>query len=109
MRKRSMVETVVLSAALILIPLVTRAALEESKIVVGVVKAISDSKITITTPSVDTNQMNELDVQTQADTKFDGLSRAEIKEGDRLKIEYHQDLDKIMADTVTNDKEIIQK
>lgn len=101
MKKSSFLETVVLSVALILIPLVTRAALEESKIVEGVVKAVSESKITLTTQSIDSKQTNEIDVQTLSDTKFDGLKKAELKEGDKIRVQYHQDLESLTADIVT--------
>ena len=102
MKKRSILETVVLSAALIFIPLVTRAALEESKVIEGVVKAVSDSKITLTVQSIGKSQTNDIDLQTLADTKFEGVNKTEIKEGDKLKIEYHQDLDSFTADSVKN-------
>lgn len=102
MKKHSMVETVVLSAALIFIPLVTRAALEESKVIEGVVKAVTDSKITLIVPSEDNIQTNEIDLQTLSDTKFDGVNKDDIKEGDAIRVEYHQDMDALTADTVKN-------
>ena len=103
MNNLSLMEIMVLSAALICIPLVTRAALEESKVIEGIVQVVQENKIVIAQSGDDKNS-NTIDFQTQPGTTFEGVSKTDIKEGDKLRVGYHEDHDVYMADTVTHVK-----
>lgn len=102
MRKRSILETVILSGALVFIPLVTRAALyEDSKVVEGIIKSVSTDAVTVVVQSPDGKQISEVDVQAKPETKVQDGILTDLKEGDRIKIEYHEDKDLKTADTIT--------
>ncbi len=101
MRKRSFLDTVVLSAALVFIPLLTHAALyEDSKFVEGIVKAVSEGTITLTTPSTDGIASQEVAIKAKDDTAYEDVQLAELKEGDRIRVEYHEDQDVKTADSI---------
>ena len=104
MRKRPIFETVVLSAALVFIPLVTRAALYgDSKIVAGIVKAVSDDSITVTENAADGSQGNDITLQAQSATQYPDIQLKDLKEGDRIRVEYHEDQNLKVADSVAKD------
>lgn len=104
MRKRPILETVVLSAALVFIPLVTRAALYgDSKIVAGIVKAVSDDSITVTENAADGSQGNDITLQAQSATQYPDIQLKDLKEGDRIRVEYHEDQNLKVADSVAKD------
>ena len=101
MKKRSMLETVVLSAALVFIPLITRAALnEDSKVIEGIIKAVANDTVTVIAQSTGGNQISEVDIHAKPETKYQDVTLADLKEGDRIKVEYHEDNNLKAADTI---------
>lgn len=101
MSKPTILETVVLASALVLIPLITRAALyEDSKLIEGIVKAVSENTITLTTQSPDGIGAEEVAIKAQEATKFDDVNLTDLKEGDRIRVEYHEDQDIKTADNI---------
>ena len=101
MNKKSMLETVVLSAVLVFIPLLASAALlENSKMIEGVIKAIADDTVTIVAQSVDGKQISEVNIHAKPETKYQDATLADLKEGDLIKVEYHDDHDLKAADTI---------
>ena len=102
MNKRSMLDTVVLSAALVFIPLITRAALhEDSKVIQGIVKAVADDAVTVVVQSVDGQQISEIDIHANPETKYQDVTLKDLKEGDHLKVAYHEDDKSKTADMIT--------
>lgn len=105
MRKRPILETVVLSAALVFIPLVTRAALYgDSKIVAGIVKAVSGDSVTVTENAADGAKASEVTFQAQSATQYPDIQLKDLKEGDRIRVEYHEDQNLKVADTIAKDE-----
>ena len=101
MNKRPMLETVVLSVALILIPLVTRAALYgDLKSIEGIVKAVADDTVTVTAQSPDGKQTGEIDFHAKPETQYQDIKLTDLKEGDRIKVKYHEDQDMKTADSI---------
>lgn len=98
-------EIVILSAALIFIPFVTRAALEEAKVVEGVVQAVEDNKISVIANSGDNQHSNIIDFQIQPKTNFQGIAKADLKEGDKVKVGYYQADQVYVAESVANAQE----
>jgi capsid protein len=104
MRKRPIFETVVLSAALVFIPLVTRAALYgDSKVVAGIVKAVSGDSVTVTENAADGSQGNDITIQAQSATQYPDVQLKDLKEGDRIRVEYHEDQNLKVADSIAKD------
>jgi capsid protein len=102
MNKPSILETVVLSAALVCIPLITRAALyEDSKFVEGIVKAVSQNTITLTAKSPDGVGEKDVAIEAQDKTTYQDVNLAELKQGDRIRVEYHDNQDLKTADSIT--------
>ena len=101
MGKPTILETVVLALALVCIPLITRAALyEDSKILEGIVKAVSENTITLTTELPDGIGAKEIAINAQESTKYEDVNLADLKEGDRIRVEYHVDQDIKTADSI---------
>lgn len=100
MKNLSLMEIVVLSAALICIPLVTRAALDESKVIEGIVQAVGDNKISVIAQSMDDQQSNVIDFQVQPETSFEGVVKDQIKEGDKVKVGFSQNEQAYIAESV---------
>ena len=102
MKKRSILDTVVLSAALVFIPLITRAALnEDSKVIQGIVKAVADNAVTVVVQSTDGKQISEVDIHANPETKYQDVTLKDLKEGDQLKVAYHDDEQVKIADMIT--------
>ncbi len=102
MNKRSILDTVVLSAALVLIPWIARTAFsEDSQVIQGIVKAIADNTVTVVTQSVDGNQMSEIDIQAKPETQYQDTILSDIKEGDQIKVAFHKDDQLNAADMIT--------
>lgn len=106
MKKLSTMEIVILSAALIFIPFVTRAALEEAKLIEGVVQAVEGNKISVIANSANDQRSNIIDFQIQPRTDFQGVVKEDLKEGDRVKIGYYQADHVYVAESVANAQEI---
>lgn len=102
MNKPSFLETFVLSAALVFIPLITRAALyENSKVIEGIVKAVSENTITLSAQSPDGGVTEDIAVSAGDDTKFEDVTLTNLKEGDQIRVQYHEDQDIKTAETVS--------
>ena len=96
-----MLETVVLSAALVLIPLVTRAALYgDAKFIEGVIKTVANDTVTVSAQSADGKQISEIDIHSKPETQYRDMQFTDLKEGDRIKVEYHEDQDIKTADSI---------
>ncbi|MBL8012955.1 MAG: hypothetical protein JNN05_03830 [Candidatus Omnitrophica bacterium] len=102
MKKLSTMEIVILSAALIFIPFVTRAALEEGKVITGVVQAVENARILLIAQPTNNTPSNIMDFQIQPRTNFQGFSKSDLKVGDRVKIGYFETGQGYIADSVIN-------